>query len=143
MDPAQPFAAAAEELEVIEFLEGIAVEILQGDVLDEGDDRHRCGQRLGEGGNQKRGRRPILRGDDADLVGDARIGVRHDGAGILGPVADLADAELRRRQMDQRGNRLTKDGVDAMAAERAGKGLRGRLIAAGRRLFSEIRQWRL
>ena len=121
VDPADPFGAAGEQRHLVELLEGVAVALGAMHLLHDRDHRDRRLERLRQARHQEGGGGPVLRGDDRHLVGDAGIGVGHRGAGILGAIADLADAELRRDQMQQRGNALAEHHLDAMAAERLEK----------------------
>ena len=131
LDPAHPLGAALEQFEMIELLEGIAVPPQGRRVLDQG--HHRGGRRqcLGQPGDEQCRRRSVLCGHDAGLAGNPGVGIGHHGAGVLGAIGHLADAELRGRQEEGRGNRLAEDGVDPVAGEGGGEDPGSRKVAVG------------
>lgn len=91
-DAAHPLGDAAEEVEMVQFLEGVAVGRAAGHVLDQGHDRDRGLQRLRRARHQQGRGRPVLRRHHRHPAGDAGIAVGHRRPGILGPVGELADA---------------------------------------------------
>ena len=103
---------------MVELLEGVAVGLVAAQVLHDRDHRDRRLERLGEPGNEQGRRRTVLGGDHPHLVADPGVAVGHCGAGVLGAVADLADAELGRGEVQLRGQALAEHDLDAVARER-------------------------
>ncbi len=128
VDPADPFGAAGKEGDLVQLLEGIAVALRPMDLLHDRDHGNRCLERLGEPGHEKGGGRPVLRGDHRHLVGDAGIGVGHRRAGILRAIADLADAELGRDEMQQGRDALAEHHRRAVPAQRLEEEMRAAAI---------------
>ena len=71
---------------MVQFLEGIAVEIAERHVLHDRDNRHEAVSASARAGHQQGGGRAVLGGDHRDLVRDPGICVGHDGAGIFRTV---------------------------------------------------------
>src|SRR5690606_3446991 len=115
-----PFGAALEQLKVIKLLEGVLVHKRARDVLYDGDDGYGCFERLGKARDQQGGCGAILCSDVVEFVGDAGISVGHDRTGVLGAVANLANAVMRRGKKQSGRNGLTEDYLDAMPLECSG-----------------------
>jgi hypothetical protein len=115
---ANPFRAAAEDIEVVELLECVAIGLRAPHVLHDRDDGDRRLERLCERRCEQRRRRPVLRGHDGHFVRGARIAVGHGASRVLRAVRDLPDAELRRHEIERRRQALPEHDFDAMARER-------------------------
>ena len=94
---------------MIEFLEGVLSSLRRRNFLDERDDGRRSLERFRERGNEKGRGGAILRGHDGDAIGDARIAIGHDAAGVFGAICGLFDAIVRRSQMKSRRDTLPED----------------------------------
>jgi hypothetical protein len=130
MNAPDPFAAAAEQVEVVELLEGVAVEEGEGDLLHERQDRNGSLQGFGEAGDEQRSGRSVLRRHHPNPPGDPRIAVGHDRARMLGAIGDLRDAARAGGKMDLCRNRLTEHKVHAVPLQRRGEGLGGDDVAS-------------
>ncbi len=106
---------------MVELLEGVAITIGAGHVLDQPEDRHRRLHRFGHRRHQQRRRRPVLGSHDSDTTRDSGVAVGHHAARVLGPVGDLPDAHLRCGQEQRRGQALPEDVRDPVARQPFGQ----------------------
>ncbi len=97
------------------------------DVLHDRYHRHGGLQGFGESRDQQRRGWSVLRGNHRDLVRDPGIGVRHRCPRVLGPIADLPDAVLRRGEKQGRWDALPEINLDPVSLQR----LREEVCAGG------------
>ncbi|XHL86688.1 hypothetical protein PW683_03600 [Streptomyces niveus] len=118
VDPVDRLGAGAEQLHMVQFLEGVAVAGGPRYLLDDGEHRNRCLERLGERGYEKRRGGAVLRRDHPDPAGDPRVTVGHRTTGVLRAVDDLPYRLLRRRQEKQRRQALPEHIADPVTPQR-------------------------
>ena len=135
-DAPGPFGASAEQRDVVELLERVAVRLGALDLLHQGDDRDARFQGFGQRRHQQRCGGTILRRDHRDLARPARVAVGHCAAHVLLPVGELANADGFAGQDDGGRQALAKDDFDPVPHEGTGDALRNALVARRHQLSS-------